>query len=76
MDMPPQQREDLRVRGASEKRQQESLDIATYIFSATPGLGERLLPYLIAAMETCWVDAVLIALASVTHRYYHCGHHL
>jgi Domain of unknown function (DUF4129) len=27
--------------------------------------GERLLPYLVAAMETCWVDAVLILLVSV-----------
>ncbi len=25
--------------------------------------GERLLPYLLAAMETCWVDAILIGLA-------------
>ena len=28
--------------------------------------GERLLPYLFAAMETCWVDAILIAMAGVS----------
>ena len=39
--------------------------MATSVLSATPGWGERLLPYLLAAMETCWVDAILIALASV-----------
>ena len=35
--------------------------------SILPGLGwsEHLLPYLVAAMETCWVDAVLILLVSV-----------
>lgn len=65
MDTPPQQREDQRVRSAAERRQQELLDIVTHTVSARPDLGERLLPYLIAAMEACWVDAVLIALASV-----------
>ncbi len=65
MDTPPQQREDIRLRSARERRQQELLDMTTSAISATPGPGERLLPYLIVAMETCWVDAVLIALASV-----------
>ncbi len=36
--------------------------------------GERLLPYLLAAMETCWVDAILIALAGsssdVAHAFF------
>ena len=31
--------------------------------SVTLSSGERLLPYLLAAMETCWVDAILIGLA-------------
>ncbi len=31
--------------------------------------GERLLPYLLAAMETCWVDAILIGLAGSTHAF-------
>ncbi len=33
--------------------------------SLTSGWGERLLPYLVAAMETCWADAILIMLVSV-----------
>ncbi len=65
MDTPPQQKEDTYVSRAAERRRQDRLAMATTVLSATPGWGERLLPYLLAAMETCWVDAVLIALASV-----------
>jgi len=32
--------------------------------------GERLLPYLFAAMETCWVDAIMIGLAGSTHAFF------
>ncbi len=39
--------------------------LSTVSLSASPGWGERLLPYLFAAMETCWVDAIFIGLASV-----------
>ncbi len=38
--------------------------------SATLSGGERLLPYLFAAMETCWVDALLIGLAGSTHVFF------
>jgi hypothetical protein len=31
--------------------------------SAAPSWGERLLPLIFAAMETCWIDGILIALA-------------
>ena len=30
-----------------------------------PSVGEIMLPYLFAAMETCWIDAVFIGLASL-----------
>lgn len=64
-DRPSQQGKDTPVSKNAEKRRQDQLNMATTILSATPGFGERLLPYLVAAMETCWVDAVLIALASL-----------
>ncbi len=42
--------------------------------SVTLSSGERLLPYLLAAMETCWVDAILIGLAvgnsSAVHTFF------
>src|SRR5450432_2622031 len=65
MDTPSQPGEDTRMSRGAEKRQEELLEMTTSPISAHPGLGERLLPYLIAAMETCWVDALLIALASI-----------
>lgn len=37
--------------------------------SVTLSGGERLLPYLLAAMETCWVDAILIGVAGSTHTF-------
>src|SRR5258708_27462496 len=30
-----------------------------------PDLGETLLPFLFAAMEACWIDAIFIGLASI-----------
>ena len=65
MDTPPQSGEDTHMSRGAEKRQKELLEMTTSAILAHPGLGERLLPYLIAAMETCWVDALLIALLSV-----------
>ena len=64
MDTPPQKREDVEISTTAERYQQKQLAMKTDVLSATPEWGERLLPYLVAAMETCWVDAVLIALAS------------
>ena len=39
--------------------------MATTQLSATPSWGEHLLPILLAAMEACWVDAILIGLAGI-----------
>ncbi len=45
-----------------EQREADALDVISP-HSVTLSSGERLLPYLFAAMETCWVDAILIGLA-------------
>ncbi len=50
---------------AAERRRQQLLSMATTQLSATPSWGERLLPIVLAAMEACWVDAILIGLAGV-----------
>lgn len=63
MDTPPE--ENTLVSSGNEKRAKELLEMTTSAISAHPSLGERLLPYLIAAMETCWVDALLIAFSSI-----------
>jgi hypothetical protein len=63
MDTPPE--ENTLVSSETEKHAKELLEMTTSAISAHLGLGERLLPYLIAAMETCWVDALLIAFASI-----------
>jgi hypothetical protein len=39
--------------------------------SAAPSWGERLLPLIFAAMETCWVDGILIALAGANIFHLH-----
>ncbi|WP_220203731.1 DUF4129 domain-containing protein [Reticulibacter mediterranei] len=39
--------------------------------SAAPSWGERLLPLIFAAMETCWVDGILIALAGANVFHLH-----
>ena len=43
------------------QREANTADVALH--SVTLSGGERMLPYLFAAMETCWVDAILIGLA-------------
>ena len=50
---------------AAERRRQQLLSMATTELAASPSLGERLLPFIIAAMETCWVDAIFIGLAGL-----------
>jgi hypothetical protein len=47
------------------RRRRDILSMATTYLSAAPGWGERLLPYLFMAMETCWIAAILIGLASL-----------
>ena len=54
-------------------KQHQEVDISDSRVT-TLSWGERLRPYLLAAMETCWVDAILIALAgsssSATHAFF------
>jgi len=50
---------------AAERRRQQLLSIATTELATSPSLGERILPFVMAAVETCWVDAILIGLAGL-----------
>jgi hypothetical protein len=50
---------------AAQRRRQQMLSMATTEIAANPSLGERLLPFLLAAMEACWVDAIFIGLAGL-----------
>ena len=60
---PAKQQESLKE--AAERRRQQLLSMATTQLSATPSWGEHLLPIVLAAMEACWVDAILIGLAGI-----------
>src|SRR3989441_12140323 len=60
---PAKQQESLKE--AAERRRQQLLSMATTQLSATPSWGEYLLPIILAAMETCWVYAILIGLAGI-----------
>ena len=60
---PAKQQESLKE--AAERRRQQLLSMATTQLSATPSWGEHLLPIILAAMEACWVDAILIGLAGI-----------
>jgi len=53
------------LKEAEERRRQQLLAMATTHLSAKPSWGERVLPTLLAAMEACWVDAILIGLAGI-----------
>jgi len=50
---------------AAERRRQHLLSMTTTEIAANPSLGERLLPFFMAAMEACWVDAIFIGLAGL-----------
>jgi len=50
---------------AAERRRQQLLSMATTEIAANPSLGERLLPFIMAAIETSWVDAIFIGLAGL-----------
>src|SRR6266581_7710143 len=70
MNSSPQQPEDKKekqedIEAALERRRQQLPEMETTSVAATPSWGERLLPFLFAAMETCWIDAILIGLASL-----------
>lgn len=57
----PKQSEDE----AEQRRVQSLLSMGTTDLEEAPSLGETLLPFLFAAMEACWIDAILIAIASI-----------
>ena len=50
---------------AAQRRRRDLLSMATTQIAANPSLGERLLPFLMAAIEACWVDAIFIGLAGL-----------
>ncbi len=50
---------------AQQRRQQDILTMGAEDLPATPSRGERLLPVAFAAVETCWVSAVLIGIADI-----------
>ncbi len=50
---------------AAQRRRQQLLSMATIAIAANPSLGERLWPFIMAAMEACWVDAIFIGLAGL-----------
>ncbi len=55
----------LQLAEAEKRRRQQILAMRTTNVQETPSVGEIILPYLFAAMETCWIDAVFIGLASL-----------
>lgn len=50
----------------TSNRQRELARWTEVNIAVAPSRGERLLPYLFAAMETCWIDAILIGIASLS----------
>ncbi|HYU72351.1 MAG TPA: DUF4129 domain-containing protein [Ktedonobacteraceae bacterium] len=71
MNLPPKQPEDkaesqeMPLAKAARTRRQHLLSMRTTELAQTPSLGEILLPFLFAAMETCWIDAIFIGLADI-----------
>lgn len=49
---------------AEERRERDLLAMSTTELATAPSLGERLLPYLFMATESCWIAAILLSLAS------------
>ena len=47
------------------RRRRDILAMSTTYLPTTPSWGERLLPYFFIAMETCWIAAILVGLASI-----------
>lgn len=70
MNPPPKQPQDeaksqqVELAEAVTRRRQNLLSMRTPGLEEVPSLGEILLPFLFAAMETCWIDAIFIGLAS------------
>jgi hypothetical protein len=53
------------LKEAERRRRRDLWRIGSFDLPLTPGWGERLLPFVFAATETCWIDAVLVCLASI-----------
>lgn len=49
---------------AEQRRERDLLAMSTTELAATPSWGERLLPYLFIATESCWIAAILLSWAS------------
>src|SRR5690349_11531445 len=60
----PQSQDDVN-QAAERKRRQDLLDASIAEVPAALSWGERLLPFLFAAMETCWVYAIFLGLVSI-----------
>src|SRR5438105_292026 len=56
--------QDTSLAEAVKRRRQHILSMRTTELAEAPSLGEILLPFLYAGMETCWIDAIFIGLAS------------
>src|SRR6185312_82550 len=56
---------DKEILEALERRKRDIASIGAFQLSSMPSWGERLLPVIFAAMETCWIGAVFIGLASL-----------
>ena len=71
MNLPPKQPEDkaesqnIPLAEAARRRRQHLLSMRTTELAQAPSMGEILLPFLFAAMETCWIDAIFIGLAGI-----------
>jgi hypothetical protein len=62
---PPSSDQDQALITAQQRRQQDILSMGAEDLPAAPSWGERLLPIAFAAVETCWVSAVLIGIADI-----------
>lgn len=59
------QDEQINVSEAISRHRKHALTLHTTNVREAPTIGEIVLPYLFAAMETCWIDAIFIGLASL-----------
>ena len=55
----------INVTEAISRHRKHVLALRTTDVREAPTIGEIALPYLFAAMETCWIDAIFIGLASL-----------
>jgi hypothetical protein len=62
---PPRPDEDQALLAARQRREQDIIAMGTDDLPAAPSWGERLLPIVFAAVETCWVSAILIGIADI-----------